>query len=146
MFRNKKADILSIIFCRQVLVQTEIRWQLNSGMFFKLLHKEDAEGHRYMEYCNTRTLSLTNSGALPKYSQQSSFISVQEAGFKGSDVSTCAYKQQDYSQQNLKFENGRHSEASNAPHITLLPQAEKVSNYQYFDLCSVGSRETTVHF
>jgi hypothetical protein len=69
-----------------------------------------------MEYCNTRTLLLTNSGALPKYSQQSSFISVQEAGFKGSDVSTCTYKQQDYSQQNLKFENGRHSEASNAPH------------------------------
>ena len=36
-----------------------------------------------------------------------SFISVQEAGRQGSDVSTGTYKQPDDSQQTLKIENGR---------------------------------------
>lgn len=75
--------------------------------FSKLLHEEDAEGHHYTAHCNIRTLPFTNSGALPKYTQQSSFISVQEAGCQGSDISTGTYKQQDYSQQTLKIENGR---------------------------------------
>lgn len=85
--------------------------------FSKLLHEEDAEGHHYTAYCNIRTLPFTNSGALPKYTQESSFISVQEAGCQGSDISTGTYKQQDYSQQTLKIENGRHSEAGEAPEI-----------------------------
>lgn len=73
----------------------------------KLLYEENAEGHHYTAYCNVRTLPFTNSGAFPKYTQQSSFISVQEAGCQGSDVSTGTYKQQDYCQQTLKIENGR---------------------------------------
>jgi hypothetical protein len=90
-------------------------WQLNSGMFSKLLDKEDAEGYHDTAYYIIRTLSFTNSGALPKYSKKSSFIFVQDAGHQGSDISTCTYKQQDYSQQTLNIENGRHSEASDAP-------------------------------
>ena len=83
--------------------------------FSKLLYEKDAEGHHDTAYCNVRTPPFTNSGTLPKYTQQPSFISVQEAGCQGSDISTGTYKQQDYSQQILKIENGRHSEASEAP-------------------------------
>ena len=83
--------------------------------FSKLLYEKDAEGHHDTAYCNVRTPPFTNSGTLPKYTQQPSFISVQEAGCQGLDISTGTYKQQDYSQQILKIENGRHSEASEAP-------------------------------
>lgn len=85
-----------------------------SWPFPELLHEEDAEGHHDAAHGDIRTLPLTNSGALPKYTQQSSFISVQHAGCQGSDISTGTYKQQDYSQQTLKIENGRHSEVGGA--------------------------------
>ena len=83
--------------------------------FSELLYEEDAEGHHSTGYCNRRTLPFTNSSVLPKYTQQSSIISVQEAGCQGSDISTGTHKQQDYSQQTVKVENGRHSEAHEAP-------------------------------
>lgn len=93
--------------------------------FPKLLYEEDAEGHHYTAYGHIRTLAFTNSSTLPKYSQQSSFISVQEAGCQGSDISTRTYKQQDYSQQTLKIENGRHSQADAGP-------ATSPSHLQFF--------------
>lgn len=51
---------------------------------------------------------------LPKYTQESSFTSVQEAGCQGSDTSTGTLKQQDYGQQTLKMENGGRSKAREA--------------------------------
>ena len=83
--------------------------------FSKLLYEKDAEGHHDTAYCNIRTLPFTSSGTLPKYTQQPRFISVQEAGCQGLDINTGTYKQQDYSQQTLKIENGRHSEAGEDP-------------------------------
>ena len=80
----------------------------------KLLYEEDTEGHHDTACCNIRLLPFPNSGTLPKYTQQPSFISVQETGYQGSDISTGTYKQQDYSQQTLKIEDGRHSEAGEA--------------------------------
>ena len=75
--------------------------------FSKLLYEKDVEGHHDTADCNIRTLPFTSCGTLPKYIQQPSFISVQEAGCQGLDISTGTYKQQDYSQQTLKIENGR---------------------------------------
>ena len=68
--------------------------------FSKLLYEKDAGGHRNTAHSNIRTLPFTSSGTLPKYIQQPSFISVQEAGCQGLDINTSIYKQQDYSQQN----------------------------------------------
>lgn len=83
--------------------------------FSKLLYEEDAEGHHYTAYRNTKTLPLTSLGTLPKYIKQSSFISVQGAGCQRSDISTGPHKLQDYGQEPLKIGNGRHSEANKAP-------------------------------
>ena len=116
MFRDKRVNHsfhyflqISPFFSYLNLIATEF-WH-----FSKLLYEEDAEGHHNTAYHNIRTLPFTNSGTVPKYTQQPSFISVQEAGYQGSDISTGTYKQQDYSQQTLKIENGRHSEAGETP-------------------------------
>ena len=82
--------------------------------FPKLLYEEGAEGHRTTASCNVRALTFINSGTLPKYTQQPSFISVQEAGCQASDISAGTHKQQDYGQQTMTIENGRHSEAREA--------------------------------
>ena len=116
MFRDKRVNC-SLYYFLQIspflsylnMMATEF-WP-----FSKLLYEKDAGGHRNMAHSNIRTLPFTSSGTLPKYIQQPSFISVQEAGCQGSDISTGTYKQQDYSQQTRKIENGRHSEASEAP-------------------------------
>ena len=117
MFRDKRVNH-SFHYFRQIspflsylnLMATEEFWH-----FSKLLYEKDVEGHHDTADCNIRTLPFTSCGTLPKYIQQPSFISVQEAGCQGSDISTGTYKQQDYSQQTRKIENGRHSEASEAP-------------------------------
>ena len=103
MFRDEVGYSFALVSAVRILY-----WNL-MAVFFKLLYEEDAEGHHSTAHCGRRPLPFT--GALPKHSQQSSFLSVQEAGCQGSDRSTSIYKQQDYSQQTLKIENGRHSEA-----------------------------------
>ena len=117
MFRDKRVNhsfhyflqISPLFFSYLNLMATEL-WH-----FSKLLYEEDAEGHHNTAYRNIRTVLFTSSDTLPKYTQQPSFVSVQEAECQGQDISTGTQKQQDYSQQTLKIENGRPSETGEAP-------------------------------
>lgn len=83
-------------------------WKIYIFSAQQLRPKEDIDGHAHTRCCHPGTLPFPYASHLPKSSNRTCLLPVEQRGGEGADVGAGADEQQDYTQQTLKVEKSRH--------------------------------------